>query len=116
LLNKQKEGIWNLNPLLFLSPICPKPFENIQRGVEAGVLDQPFSTTKYVAGRVMGARDNEGAVRYLDHGNLPFTKKIVEFHKEKIREREKAQGKKVDYGTVIDDIYAISRGPLVTRK
>ena len=86
------------------------------RGVEAGVLDQPFCTTKYVAGRVMGVRDNEGAVRYLDHGNLPFTKKVVEFHKEKIREREKAQGKKVDYGTVIDDIYAISRGSLVTRK
>jgi hypothetical protein len=30
LLNEQKEGIWDLNPLLFLSPICPKPFENIQ--------------------------------------------------------------------------------------
>jgi methylaspartate mutase epsilon subunit len=63
----------------------------------------------------MGVRDNEGAVRYLDHGNIPFTKEIVEFHRQKISEREKAQGKKIDYKTVIDDIYAISRGPLVTR-
>jgi len=85
------------------------------RGVEAGVLDQPFATTQYVAGRVMGVRDNEGAVRYLDHGNIPFTKEIVEFHRQKISEREKALGKKIDYKTVIDDIYAISRGPLVTR-
>ena len=84
------------------------------RGVEAGVLDQPFATTRYVAGRVMGVRDNEGAVRYLDHGNIPFTKEIVEFHREKIAEREKVQGRKVDYKTVINDIYAISRGPLVT--
>jgi len=43
----------------------------------------------------MGVRDAEGAVRYLSHGNLPFTKEILEFHKEKIAEREKAQGKKV---------------------
>jgi hypothetical protein len=30
LLNEQKKGSWDLNPLLFLSPICPKPFEYIQ--------------------------------------------------------------------------------------
>jgi methylaspartate mutase epsilon subunit len=84
------------------------------RGVEAGVLDLPFSTTQYVAGRVMGVRDNEGAVRYLDHGNLPFTKDILEFHLHKIAEREKAQGRKIDYKTVTNDLYAISRGPLVT--
>ena len=84
------------------------------RGVEAGVLDQPFATTRYVAGRVMGVRDNEGAVRYLDHGNIPFSKEVVEFHRERIAEREKAQGRRVDYKTVINDIYAISKGPLVT--
>ena len=84
------------------------------RAVESGVLDQPFSTTRDVAGRVMGVRDNEGAVRYLDHGHIPFAKEIIEFHREKIAERERAQGRKVDYKTVIDDIYAISRGPLVT--
>ena len=64
------------------------------RGVESGVLDQPFSTTQHVAGRVMGVRDNEGAVRYLDHGNIPFPREIVEFHRERIAEREKVQGRK----------------------
>jgi methylaspartate mutase epsilon subunit len=62
----------------------------------------------------MGVRDNEGAVRYLDHGNIPFAREIVEFHRERIAEREKVQGRKVDYKTVINDIYAISRGSLVT--
>jgi methylaspartate mutase epsilon subunit len=52
-------------------------------------------------------------VRYLSHGNLPFTKEILEFHKEKIAEREKAQGKKVDYDTVVSDIVAMSRGSLL---
>lgn len=85
------------------------------RAVESGVLDNPFATTQYVAGKIMGVRDNEGAVRYMAHGNLPFTKEIVEFHKEKIAEREKAQGRKVDYGTVVNDLFSMSAGSLVVR-
>ena len=63
----------------------------------------------------MAARDNEGAMRYLDFGNLPFDKEIVEFHQSKLAEREKAQGRKIDYKNVVDDMLAISRGSLVTR-
>jgi len=85
------------------------------RAVESGVLDNPFATTKYVAGRVMGVRDNEGAVRYLDHGNLPFTNEILEFHRGKIAEREKKWGRKVDYESVVNDLFSISRGALVVR-
>ena len=63
----------------------------------------------------MAARDNEGAMRYLDHGALPFSKEIVEFHKQKLAQREKAQGRKIDYKNVIDDLTAFSKGSLVTR-
>jgi len=84
------------------------------KAVKLGVLDQVFPTNRYVASRVMGVRDNEGAVRYLDHGNLPFTKEIVDFHRGKIAEREKARGKKVDYESIVDDLFSISRGSLVT--
>ena len=63
----------------------------------------------------MGVRDNEGAVRYMDHGNLPFTQEIVEFHKQKLAERERAQGRKIDYKNVVDDLLSFSKGPLVTR-
>jgi methylaspartate mutase epsilon subunit len=85
------------------------------KAIESGILDNPFASTKYVAGKVLGVRDNEGAVRYLDCGNLPFSQEIVEFNKQKIAEREKAQGHKVDYASVINDLYSVSRGALVNR-
>ncbi len=84
------------------------------RGFEAGVLDDPWSTNKCVAGRTMGVRDAQGAPRWLDHGNLPFTQDIVDFHKEKIAEMEKALGRKVDYDTVVADIWALSQGSLLS--
>jgi methylaspartate mutase epsilon subunit len=83
------------------------------RAVEAGVLDQPFAASQRTARRVMGVRDAEGSVRYLSCGNLPFTKEIMDFHSEKVAEREKAQGRKVDYDAVVSDIVAISRGSLL---
>ncbi len=87
--------------------------QGVIRGVKAGVLDNPFSTNPGVACKVMGVKDSEGAVRYLDTGNLPFTRDILEFHQQKIRERQKKRGQELDYSTVIDDIMSISRGFLV---
>jgi methylaspartate mutase epsilon subunit len=85
------------------------------KAIETGVLDEAFAVTTYAKGKVMAARDNEGAMRYLDHGNLPFNQEIINFHKEKLAERAKAQGREIDYKNVIDDLLAISKGPLVTR-
>lgn len=82
------------------------------RAVEQGVLDMTFATTQYTTGKVLGVRDNEGAVRYLDPGNVPFTNEILEFHRHKIAERERAQGRKVDYEAVVNDLFSISRGAL----
>jgi methylaspartate mutase epsilon subunit len=86
-----------------------------RKGLDAGIIDPPFATTRYVQGKVLAARDNEGAMRYLDHGNLPFSKEIIDFHKEKLAERERAQGRKIDYDNVIDDLMSIARGSLVKR-
>lgn len=82
-------------------------------GFKSGVLDQVFGTNQHIASRVIGVRDNEGAVRYLDHGNLPFTNEILDFQLEKIAEREKARGRKVDYDSVVEDLFSISKGSLV---
>jgi methylaspartate mutase epsilon subunit len=88
----------------------------VQKAVELGVVDEAFAVTRYAQGKVMVARDNEGAMRYLDHGNLPFTQEIIEFHRQKLAEREKAQGRKIDYKNVVDDLMSIGgKGPLVTR-
>ncbi|MBN1192058.1 MAG: methylaspartate mutase subunit E [Dehalococcoidales bacterium] len=86
-----------------------------KKAVDLGVVDEAFATSRYVKGRVMAARDNEGAMRYLDFGNLPFSQEIKDFHCQKLAEREKIQGRKIDYKNVVDDILAIGKGSLVTR-
>ena len=84
-----------------------------EKAIEAGVLDNPFAANRAAAGKVMGVKDSEGAIRYFSTGNLPFSKEIVDYHKEKIAQREKIQGKKVGYDTLVYDLNAVSNGYLV---
>lgn len=85
------------------------------RGVEAGVLDVPFAPCRANAGLMLPCRDNNGAVRILNPGNLPFDKELIDFHKEKIEERAKAEKRDASFQMVIDDVYAIGKGRLVGR-
>ncbi|MDI9520649.1 MAG: methylaspartate mutase subunit E [Bacillota bacterium] len=82
---------------------------------EAGVIDVPFAPSRYNAGKIMPARDNEGAVRFLNAGRLPLNQKLLDFHKKKIQERADAEHRGVSFQMVIDDVYAISKGRLVGR-
>ncbi len=83
------------------------------KAVKSGVLDNPFATNPASPCKVMGIKDSAGALRYLNHGNLPFPREILEFHREKIAEREKKKGKKLDYETLVSDLMAVSKGVLV---
>jgi len=85
------------------------------RGVEAGVLDVPFAPCRANAGLMLPCRDNDGAVRILNTGNLPFTKDLKDFHETKIYERAMAEKRKASFQMVIDDVYAIGKGRLVGR-
>ena len=85
------------------------------RAVQAGVLDIPFAPSRFNAGKMLPARDNDGAIRILEVGNLPFTKELIDFHREKIEKRGQAEGRKPQFQMVIDDVYAISKGRLVGR-
>ncbi len=85
------------------------------RGVEAGVLDVPFAPCRANAGKMLPCRDNDGAVRILEVGNLPFSKEIIDFHREKIEKRATAEKRKASFQMVIDDVYAIGKGRLVGR-
>ena len=85
------------------------------RGVEAGVLDVPFAPCRANAGLMLPCRDNDGAVRILNPGNLPFTKDLKDFHETKIYERALAEKRKASFQMVIDDVYAIGKGRLVGR-
>ncbi len=82
---------------------------------EAGVIDIPFAPSRFNAGKVMPARDNTGAVRFLDAGNLPFTQDLLDFHRQKLEERGRYEKRPVSFQMVIDDIYAIGKGFLVGR-
>ena len=85
------------------------------RGVEAGVLDVPFAPCRFNAGLMLPARDNNGAVRILNVGNLPFTQDLKDFHREKLEERAKFEKRQVNFQMVIDDVYSIGKGFLVGR-
>ena len=84
-----------------------------EKAIESGVLDNPFAANRAAAGKVLGVKDADGAMRYFDTGNLPFSKEIIDYHKEKIAQREKVQGIKVGYDTIVSDIYSVSKGYLV---
>jgi len=79
-------------------------------GVQTGVIDCPLASNINLKSKVLGIRDNNGACRYLDFGNLPFTEEIKEFHREKVAEREEAEGRKMDLRVVIEDFWAFSKG------
>lgn len=85
------------------------------RAFATGVIDVPFAPSSFNAGRTMPARDNEGAVRFLSWGSLPFSSDIQDFHREKLAERGKAEQRSPSFQMVIDDIYAIGQGRLIGR-
>jgi methylaspartate mutase epsilon subunit len=85
------------------------------RAFEAGVIDVPFAPSKYNAGKIMPARDNSGAVRFLEIGNIPFSEDLRTFHRQKLEERAAYEKRPVSFQMVIDDVYSIGKGFLVGR-
>ena len=88
----------------------------IVEAFDYGVIDVPFAPSKYNLGKMMPARDNEGMIRYLDIGNLPFDTLTQEFHYNKIKERAINENREIDFQMTIDDIFAMSQGKLINKK
>jgi methylaspartate mutase epsilon subunit len=87
----------------------------IARGIESGLLDNPWGTHPSVACKVMGVRDAAGAVRYYDTGHIPFPNDIKEWHSEKIADRSSKEGRKVDYDNIVQDILSVGEGALLKK-
>ncbi|MGB9813119.1 MAG: methylaspartate mutase subunit E [Thermovenabulum sp.] len=87
----------------------------VVKAFEMGILDIPFAPSKFNAGKVLPARDNNGAVRILEFGNLPFTKEIKDFHRSLLEERARYEKRKIGFQMVVDDINAVGKGFLVGR-
>lgn len=85
------------------------------KAFEAGVIDIPFGPSIYNAGKMLPARDNKGFIRYLEFGNIPFTKELKDFNHAALQERADFEGRAIEFQMTIDDIFAVSRGKLVGR-
>ena len=85
------------------------------KAFEQGLIDVPFAPSKFNAGLILPARDNDGCIRILEFGKLGFTEEIKQFHRNKISERAQTEGRKVSFQLTIDDIYAVSMGHLIGR-
>lgn len=85
----------------------------VVKAIEAGVLDSPFSINIYPKDLVLGARDLQGACRYIDYGNLPIPEELRKYNDEKIKEREVFEGSKLDFNTSLSDFWALSKGSII---
>jgi methylaspartate mutase epsilon subunit len=91
------------------------PIAGSIKAVEYGVLDSPMCPSIHVKDQVMGIRDAEGAVRYLDFGNLPIPQEVKEYNREKVAERAKIEGREMNYQVAVEDFWAPSLGHLIGR-
>ncbi len=83
------------------------------KAVEAGVLDSPFSINIYPKDLCMGARDLEGACRYIDYGNIPIPEEVRKYNDEKIKEREKYEGTKLNFKASMADFWCLAQGKAI---
>ncbi|MCB2298118.1 methylaspartate mutase subunit E [Clostridium tagluense] len=85
------------------------------KGFAMGIIDVPFAPSKFNAGKMMPARDNNGAIRYLKFGNIPFTQELINFNMKKLQDRAKFENRDVSFQMTIDDIFAVGKGVLIGR-
>lgn len=118
---KEEENIIKKETELMLNSLHDAGKGNLSKGIvkgfKKGLIDIPFSPSIYNQGKIMTARDSEGAVRFLDIGNLAFDKKLKEFHEDKMNSRRKKEGfksKRRDYMLVESDVLMIPRGKYET--
>jgi methylaspartate mutase epsilon subunit len=72
--------------------------------VRLGYLDIPMSSWNGVADAVVAMRDAQGAVRFVNTGNLPLTDRVKKHHAMKIAERKQSGSLEGDIALVIHDI------------
>ncbi|HEX6039913.1 methylaspartate mutase subunit E [Longimicrobium sp.] len=84
----------------------------IPEAFRRGWLDIPFSPSLYNRGEVATARDEEGAVRFLSPGRLPFDRALKEFHRDRMSARRHAEGEvtaRREYLLVEQDVLRVPR-------
>jgi methylaspartate mutase epsilon subunit len=78
----------------------------------SGVLDTMFSPYKFLKSKVKVVRDRNGALRYLDHGLMPLPKEVVDYHRSRIADRERAEASAAGVNWIIREATWASRSLL----
>lgn len=82
---------------------------------EQGVIDIPFAPASANAGRMTPIRDNKGAIRVFDAGDVPLPSDVLAQHRDLIEDRAAVEGRDASFKMVIDDVNAISSSKLIGR-
>jgi methylaspartate mutase epsilon subunit len=85
------------------------------RAFDTGVLDVPFSPHRANKGLAIPVRDDCGAIRFLDFGNIPLPDSVKAYHRQRVGERAATEGRPPGFEMVLDDVYAVQSGHLIGR-
>lgn len=92
---------------------------DVAKGVVAafasGQMDVPFAPSLANLGKLIPIRDNSGAVRVYDFGNISMPADVRTWHTDKIAERARAENREASFDMVVDDVRAISASKLIGR-
>lgn|GEM_PF-247249 len=58
-------------------------------GLELGLIDIPFSPSRWNAGQAVTVRDADGAVRFADPGRIPLPPDVFAHHRERVEHRRR---------------------------
>lgn len=78
------------------------------RAAEAGVLDIPWSPSRFVKSRIMPARDVDGYLRILDAGAMPIPRDVMEVHEAQLRRRAEAEGVAYGEDLAVNSVFELS--------
>lgn len=83
------------------------------KALKNGTIEFPFSSSPHNPGKVVIARDRQGAARFLDIGSLPFNEAIIGYHKRKLDERIQAEGITDPFDMVLECITHIGTSKIL---
>lgn len=79
------------------------------RAVEAGVIDVPWSPSRFNAGKALPGRDRFGAVRYLAHGDIPVPGEVLDYQRARLANRSVSGAAGMMSERLLEDLRAVSR-------
>jgi methylaspartate mutase epsilon subunit len=79
-------------------------FRAIEAAFRSGRLDVPFSASIHARARIIPKRDARGAIRYLEAGDLPFSRATRRYNEQRLRLDRAAIGQRL-VETITSDIH-----------